>query len=274
MYMLAYDFECRKPKRSIWRNGDRRRSPRISAKVDDTEEKEGGDHEKEGGHQKGGGSSSKSRARMKRKFNHNEMESSQDGDKQQDEDQLPTCGKFIKLPEKPILELILDTLQRRDVHEIFAEPVDPDEVEDYYEIIEHPMDFGTMRAKLHEGMYQNLEQFEHDVFLIPRNAMHFNTSSSIYFRQARGIYELAEKLFHVLKTDPEHFELEFPRERRRTMTRAMGKSKSLDSSMGSINQGSKYSDSGPIGAKKRQGRQGVDACTIRKDTDPSSGMSL
>ena len=28
-----------------------------------------------------------------------------------------------------------------------------DKVEDYYEIIKEPMDFGTMRAKLHEGMY-------------------------------------------------------------------------------------------------------------------------
>lgn len=33
-------------------------------------------------------------------------------------------------------------------------------VEDYYEIINEPMDFGTMRAKLHEGMYETPEQFE------------------------------------------------------------------------------------------------------------------
>lgn len=91
-----------------------------------------------------------------------------------------------------ILKCILFTF-RRDTHEIFAEPVDPNEVcicllvplilymdaaistilfniltevcvlikaEDYYEIIEEPMDFGTMRAKLHEGMYRSLEQFE------------------------------------------------------------------------------------------------------------------
>ena len=81
---------------------------------------------------------------------------------------------------------------RKDIYEIFAEPVDPEEVcafdswmylvklydclsidgsngltlcvhfkvEDYYEIIEEPMDFGTMRAKLHEGLYTSLEQFE------------------------------------------------------------------------------------------------------------------
>ncbi|KAK9289414.1 hypothetical protein L1049_007569 [Liquidambar formosana] len=126
------------------------------------------------------------------------------------------------MPEKRILELILDILQRRDTHEIFAEPVDPKEVEDYYEIIKEPMDFGTMRAKLHEGMYKNLEQFEHDIFLISRNAMHFNSSGTIFFRQARAIHELAKKVFHVLKTEPENLELEFSVTRRRTGRKAQG----------------------------------------------------
>ncbi|KAJ6765353.1 BROMODOMAIN-CONTAINING PROTEIN [Salix purpurea] len=124
------------------------------------------------------------------------------------------CTSWV--PEKRILEHIIDILQRRDTHEIFAEPVDPSEVEEYYEIIKEPMDFGTMRAKLHEGMYKSLEQFEHDVFLISENAMHFNSSSTIYFRQARAIDELAKKVFLVLKTDPENFELEFSGTRRRS----------------------------------------------------------
>jgi len=38
-------------------------------------------------------------------------------------------------------------------------------VEDYYAIIEEPMDFGTIRAKLHERMYKTLEQFEVKNFL-------------------------------------------------------------------------------------------------------------
>ncbi|XP_043815254.1 bromodomain-containing protein DDB_G0270170 isoform X7 [Manihot esculenta] len=131
-----------------------------------------------------------------------------------------------QMPKKHILELILDILQRRDAYEIFAEPVDPNEVEDYYEIIKEPMDFGTMRAKLHEGMYNSLEQFEHDVFLIPRNAMHFNSSGTIFFRQARAIDELAKKVFHVLKTDPENFELEFSGTRRRASRRPKSEAKS------------------------------------------------
>ena len=31
---------------------------------------------------------------------------------------------------------------------------------DYHDIIEHPMDFGTVRKKLDGGLYSNLEQFE------------------------------------------------------------------------------------------------------------------
>lgn len=120
------------------------------------------------------------------------------------------------MPDKRILELVIDALQRRDTNELFAEPVDPQEVEDYYEIIEEPMDFGTMRAKLHEGLYKSLEQFERDALLIPRNAMHFNSSTTVYFRQARAIHELAKRVFHILKTDPEKFEMEFSGTRRRT----------------------------------------------------------
>ncbi|KAI7979522.1 Bromodomain and PHD finger-containing protein 3 [Camellia lanceoleosa] len=109
------------------------------------------------------------------------------------------------MPEKRILELVLDILQRRDTYEIFAEPVDPKEVEDYYEIIKEPMDFGTMRAKHHEGMYTNLEQFE-----------------------ARVIYDLAKKVFHVLKTDFENFESEFSETRRRSSRRSQGEDKGLN----------------------------------------------
>ncbi|KAE9460889.1 hypothetical protein C3L33_07196, partial [Rhododendron williamsianum] len=120
-----------------------------------------------------------------------------------------------RMPEKRILEFILDILQRRDTHEIFAQPVDQNEVEGYYNIIEEPMDFGTMRAKLQEQIYTTLEQFENDVFLITNNAMLFNSSSTIYFRQARAIHELAKRVFHTLKTEPQKIELEFSMTRRR-----------------------------------------------------------
>ncbi|PSR86251.1 Bromodomain and PHD finger-containing protein [Actinidia chinensis var. chinensis] len=130
----------------------------------------------------------------------------------------PVNGVFPstqRMPEKRVLEFILDILQRRDTHEIFARPVDAEEVEGYYSIVEKPMDFGTMRAKLQEGIYTSFEQFENDVFLITNNAMLFNSSATIYFRQARAIHELAKRVFHTLKMDPEKIELEFSLTRRR-----------------------------------------------------------
>lgn len=33
-------------------------------------------------------------------------------------------------------------------------------MENYHKIVKQPMDFGTMRAKLYEGMYSNLNQFK------------------------------------------------------------------------------------------------------------------
>ncbi|KAB2033350.1 hypothetical protein ES319_D04G011400v1 [Gossypium barbadense] len=112
------------------------------------------------------------------------------------------------IPEKSKLELLLGILQRKDTQKIFAEPVDPEEVEYYYDVIKEPMDFGTIAKKLNEGSYQTLEEFERDIFLVPNNAMLFNASNTIYYRQARALKELATRLIHALKTDPESFETE------------------------------------------------------------------
>lgn len=48
------------------------------------------------------------------------------------------------------------------------------------------------------------------------------------FSQARAIYELAKKVFHLLKTAPEKLELEFPVTRRRSCRRPKGEGKSLN----------------------------------------------
>ncbi|KAG5542754.1 hypothetical protein RHGRI_015763 [Rhododendron griersonianum] len=145
-------------------------------------------------------------------------------------------GPTPHLPEKKLLVFILDRLQKKDTHGVFSEPVDPNELPDYHEIIEHPMDFGTVRKKLDKGRYSNLEEFEDftvlatmttsfvhrnmglgvstltkktldtdamrnmaDVFLICSNAMQYNSPNTIYFRQARSIQELAKRDFENLR---------------------------------------------------------------------------
>ncbi|PON92494.1 Histone acetylase PCAF [Trema orientale] len=119
---------------------------------------------------------------------------------------VTSAGTGTALPTGAKLELLLGVLMRRDLYNIFAEPVDPDEVKGYYDTIKEPMDFGTISIKLSGGSYKTLQEFEHDVFLVSGNAMVFNPSNTVYYREACAIRELAQKLFDALKTDPENFE--------------------------------------------------------------------
>ncbi|PON51478.1 Bromodomain containing protein [Parasponia andersonii] len=105
----------------------------------------------------------------------------------------------IPLPEKKTLELILDKLQKKDTYGVYAEPVDLEELPDYLDVIDHPMDFATVRKKLANGSYSTLDQFESDVFLICSNAMQYNGPETIYHKQARSIQELARKKFEKLR---------------------------------------------------------------------------
>ncbi|CAL9776465.1 unnamed protein product [Musa acuminata subsp. burmannicoides] len=55
------------------------------------------------------------------------------------------------LPDKKLSVFILDRLQKCAtlIYGVFSEPVDPKELPDYHEVIEHPMDFGTVPNKLY-----------------------------------------------------------------------------------------------------------------------------
>ncbi|CAN4123106.1 unnamed protein product [Withania somnifera] len=116
---------------------------------------------------------------------------------------LLVSGPTTPLPDKKVLMFILDRLQKKDTYGVFSEPVDPNELPDYHEIIEHPMYFGTLRKKLDGGRYSNLEELEADVFLICSNAMQYNATDTVYYRQARSIQDLAKRDFENLRHEGE-----------------------------------------------------------------------
>lgn len=122
----------------------------------------------------------------------------------------------LPLPDKKTLELILDKLQKKDIYGVYAEPVDPEELPDYHEVIKNPMDFSTVRKKLGSGKYATFEQFEHDVFLICENAMQYNSSDTIYFKQAFSIQELARRKFQRLRNELDYPEKELKVEEKTT----------------------------------------------------------
>ncbi|KAL2635148.1 hypothetical protein R1flu_006627 [Riccia fluitans] len=100
---------------------------------------------------------------------------------------------------KPLLDSVLDKLQKKDTYGVFAEPVDAEQVPDYYDVIKEPMDFGTMRKKINKGSYTSVEVFEDDIYLICSNAMRYNGPETIYYKQARSIREMAKKAVEALK---------------------------------------------------------------------------
>ena len=72
----------------------------------------------------------------------------------------------------PLLLLVLDHLTSIDRSNVFRDPVDPLEVPDYLEVVEKPMDLCTMRTKVEQGHYGDIEDFQEDFSLVVSNQFH------------------------------------------------------------------------------------------------------
>ncbi|XP_067861011.1 bromodomain-containing protein 1-like isoform X3 [Heptranchias perlo] len=87
-------------------------------------------------------------------------------------------------PLTVMLRSILEQLQEKDTAHIFAQPVSLKEVPDYLDHITHAMDFSTMRKRIEDHGYNNLDEFEADVNLIIDNCMKYNAKDTIFYRAA------------------------------------------------------------------------------------------
>ncbi|MED6118714.1 hypothetical protein PIB30_005186 [Stylosanthes scabra] len=92
---------------------------------------------------------------------------------------------------------------REDPDELFAQPANLDMVENHCPVIKQPMDFGTMRAKLHEGFYTTFDQFKRDMLLMCSNSMHTNPADSTQYKVAKAISARAKRLFKDLNAESE-----------------------------------------------------------------------
>lgn len=63
---------------------------------------------------------------------------------------------------------------------IFQEPVQPEKlgIHDYFDIIKNPMDFGTIKEKLKQHQYFNMQHFLEDVELVFSNCTLYNGETS------------------------------------------------------------------------------------------------
>jgi hypothetical protein len=72
---------------------------------------------------------------------------------------------------------------------VFNEPVDADALNlpDYHRIVEHPMDFQTIKAKVQGLQYEQLEPFISDVRLVFHNACIYNPATNHVHQAAKQV---------------------------------------------------------------------------------------
>ncbi|CDK29518.1 unnamed protein product [Kuraishia capsulata CBS 1993] len=87
-------------------------------------------------------------------------------------------------PHHAVMANILTELQNHPSSWPFTQPVNKDEVSDYYKVIKEPMDLSTMETKLENDRYQTFEDFVYDCRLIFNNCRSYNNESTTYYKNA------------------------------------------------------------------------------------------
>ncbi|KAJ8771282.1 hypothetical protein K2173_026459 [Erythroxylum novogranatense] len=102
-------------------------------------------------------------------------------------------------------EALLKRLMTHQYGWVFNEPVDAIKlnIPDYYTVIKHPMDLGTVKSKIASGQYSNPVGFAADVRLTFSNAMKYNSPGN-------EVHIMAETLGKCFEVRWEAIEKKFP----------------------------------------------------------------
>jgi bromodomain and PHD finger-containing protein 1 len=102
-------------------------------------------------------------------------------------------------PFTVILQQMVNLLKTRDSGKVFSKPVSIDEVPDYLDVIDNPMDLSTMETKVKEHEYSNINEFVSDFDLMVNNAMIYNGKDTYYFRAAMKMRETGGAVIRAFK---------------------------------------------------------------------------
>ncbi|KAL2168862.1 hypothetical protein VTG60DRAFT_6764 [Thermothelomyces hinnuleus] len=86
----------------------------------------------------------------------------------------------------------------------FLNPVNKDEVPDYYNVITSPMDLSTMEEKLERDLYTTPRDFVNDLKLIFSNCRQYNDATTVY---AKCAAKLEKYMWTLIKEIPEWHDL-------------------------------------------------------------------
>ncbi|KAF5728274.1 Global transcription factor group E4 putative isoform 5 [Tripterygium wilfordii] len=120
--------------------------------------------------------------------------------------ELDLTRKRITMPDKlyKSCQNILMMLMKHRFGWVFNKPVDVEglKLHDYYTIIKHPMDLGTVKSRLQKNWYKSPEDFAEDVRLTFSNAM-------VYNPKGQDVHYMAEALSNTFEEKWATIEAEF-----------------------------------------------------------------
>ena len=93
-----------------------------------------------------------------------------------------------------LLEHLLKQLEKKDVHDIFAWPVNDMIAPGYSSVIDTPMDFSTIRNKIETNQYHDVCEFKEDFDLMIDNCCVYNKSDTMYYEIAKKVSAAGMKI--------------------------------------------------------------------------------
>lgn len=87
-------------------------------------------------------------------------------------------------PHYAFMSHLLTELQNHPSSWPFLQPVNRDEVPDYFDVIKEPMDLVTMESKLENDRYPSLQDFVYDARLVYNNCRSYNNETTTYYKNA------------------------------------------------------------------------------------------
>lgn len=98
---------------------------------------------------------------------------------------------------------LLEKLMKHKHGWVFNTPVDPLALglHDYFDIIKHPMDLGTVKSRLDKNWYNSPMEFAEDVRLTFQNAMTYNPKGQDVHAMAELLLKLFEEKWKLIEAD-------------------------------------------------------------------------
>nr|XP_022904863.1 bromodomain-containing protein 7-like [Onthophagus taurus]XP_022907565.1 bromodomain-containing protein 7-like [Onthophagus taurus] len=102
-------------------------------------------------------------------------------------------------PLQRMLDHLLKAIEKRDPNQFFAWPVTDNIAPGYSTIISRPMDLSTMKQKIDDNLYVDMQDFIADFKLMCTNAMEYNHIDTVYYKASKKLLHAGLKLFQPEK---------------------------------------------------------------------------